>query len=102
MVKQTRIIVDIDDILSVRIVCRDCGAEMLFPPRQRRTIPRQCPHCPSEWADDLAPNPAWDGIVRLLRTVAYLAAIDDPPVTARLEIDGEELSPGRSNRHESV
>ena len=95
LVKETRHIFDIDDIRNLRLVCGKCGAEMLFPPHQNRNIPKACPYCPSEWTDERAPkNPAWDGAVSLLQTIAYLSKLKEPCVSevqkvgCGLSIDG--------------
>ena len=91
MVKQTRILFDIENVENMRIVCGRCGSEMLFPPSQNREIPKNCPYCPAEWADDLSPkNPAWDGAVAVLQNIAYLSQLKDPIVRIRFEIDGEK------------
>ena len=88
VVKETLALFDVGDIRNLRIVCGACGAEMLFTPHQNREIPKKCPYCPSEWVDELAPkNPAWDGVVGLLQTVAYLSKLEKPCVSIRFEID---------------
>ena len=92
VVKETLHIFDVGDIRNLRVVCGKCGAEMLFPPDQNRQIPTKCPNCPSEWVDELASkNPAWDGVVSILQTVAYLSKLEKPRVILRFEIDGASV-----------
>ena len=50
MVKQTRIIFSLDDILKVRIICKKCEGEIARTlPQSTRMLPQQCPTCLDEW-----------------------------------------------------
>ena len=46
MTKEHRILFELSDLNNVRIVCRKCGGETLFPVSgERRYPPDRCPHC---------------------------------------------------------
>lgn len=91
MVKQTRHIFDIGDLLAIRLRCERCGREAVQP-LSVAEVPKNCPMCNTEWEDD------FHGAVRgdnwqLIRAMKALLkeAQNNPPcrMTIRFEIDGE-------------
>ena len=85
MIKQTRHIFEVKDILSIRVECKNCANEISLRLHSDKTIPDDCPMCKcSRWVLGTQA----DRLVKALRD-AYSA---DPKAktTIRLEIDGDE------------
>ena len=85
MVKQTRIIFKVPDILAVRVECGHCGNEVSLRLDSDKTLPMDCPMCTcSKWL--LGTNAP-----RIIEALRYaLGAEPGAQVTVRFEIDGEE------------
>ena len=50
MVKETRIIFDLADIVSIRFVCVQCSGEVVhYLDNAVRQLPKQCPVCNASW-----------------------------------------------------
>lgn len=46
MTSETRIMVDLADISSIEIECRECGAKIAYPrEKNQERIAQQCPNC---------------------------------------------------------
>ena len=87
MVKQTRVIFEIGDILAFRVECKCCSNEVTLRLDSDKGIPDDCPMCNS---------PKWIIGTKADRLLRYLreAADTDPKVGTiiHLEIDCEEKS----------
>ena len=82
MVKQTRIVFEVKDLVAFRVVCEQCGGEAVhsfdegFP-----NPPSQCPWCNHGWKVGQAS--------RLINTVRTMLNDVDGLTGLRLELDGE-------------
>ena len=87
MVKQTRHIFDLSDILAVRLQCK-CGRE-LVQPLEEADLPMACPAplCNERWVPDQSNTSDTAGLLSYVRKVLKRG---DDRVTVRFEIDGEE------------
>ena len=95
MVKQTRHIFEVGDILQIRIRCSECGAELTKPRYGSATaLPEKCPYCLYEWWDNHSMPVSVDAVKEVLKSIERLQVVldrdDCAPVTIRFEIDGEE------------
>ena len=85
MVKQTRHIFEVKDILAIRVECKNCHNEITLRLNSDKGIPDDCPMCKcSRWIVGTYA----DRLVKTLRD-SYGS---DPEVQTiiRFEIDGEE------------
>ncbi len=94
MVKQTRHIFEVGDILEIRIRCSECGAEITKPRYKSSTaFPMKCPHCLNDWWDEISTPVTVEAtkavLVSLERLRLSLEREDCTPITIRFEIDGE-------------
>ena len=94
MVKETRIIFDIQDIRRIEIVCGKCGGAVVNSLCQRSFhLPERCPHCYEEWISQrLRSDRVLAETIKLVEAMHYLtgaAQPDQPLFTARFAIDGE-------------
>ena len=85
MVKQTRIIFGIDDIVNVRVQCRKCRGEIICPLQRECNVPSQCPYCETSWRKN-GGGFADDELIRQLRLSLRYA---DGPVNLSFEIEDE-------------
>ena len=90
MVKQTRIIFDLADVLALRLHCEVCGRETVQPLAATQ-VPTRCPICHEEWEvpgprGNRGPNYA------LVHYMRELLVDESPRMTIRFEIDGGEPS----------
>ena len=87
MVKETRIIFEVKDILAFRVQCKNpkCGNEVLLRLASTKSLPDSCPMCKEQrWL-------AGSGGAQLLTALRAVLAEDlDSGGLIRLEIDGEE------------
>ena len=51
MVKETRILFGIDDIVALRIGCSKCKGEIVIKLDSGVRIPEVCPQCDERWSD---------------------------------------------------
>ena len=91
MVKQTRHIFDVGDLLAVRLYCGECTRETVQS-LDNAEVPKRCPMCHAEWEDNLTGSNRgynWQ-LIRAMKTLLK-DANDNPParMTIRFEIDGE-------------
>ena len=50
MDRETRIIFDLSGLTKLRVVCRGCTGEILYPIAGPRLLPLgACPHCQQDW-----------------------------------------------------
>ena len=85
LVKQTRVIFEVKDVLAIRVECKNCANEIALRLNSDKSIPDDCPMCRcSQWIVGTYA----DRLIKTLRD-AYGA---DPKVRTiiRFEIDGEE------------
>ena len=92
MVKQTRQIFDVGDLLAVRLRCNQCDRETVQT-LATAEVPKNCPMCYAEWEDDFS-GPTRGDNWQLIRAMKALLkeAKNNPPsrMTIRFEIDGEK------------
>ena len=106
MVKQTRHVFEVGDILTVRLVCnyrdkdteRPCDGEAIYPFGDRKGWVWVCPKCGGPWKTDFASNmPPEMRIVSqpeaaslgLLDSIETLLGVACASFNIRFEIDGE-------------
>lgn len=97
MVKETRIVFEIRDIVAVRIRHKPCGGEVLQRLGDEWLIPDVCPMCRREWSPDLEDDLEYTARINLenrfksiLRTPAGVALL-------RLLEDALGIGEGRKN-----
>ena len=90
MVKETRIVFEPKDIYRIRIGCNSCSVEMVFSPRRSR-IPDFCPGCCVPWVKgNLTEQTRREStFFEFLYALREWLEDDHPPVTIRLELDGD-------------
>ena len=94
MVKETRIIFELGDILQMRIVCSHCRGEVVhskLKPNYR--LPANCPNCNEEWWDpNRQDNLALGYFKAMLDSIHRLQQCKDGgnvQFTVKFEIEGE-------------
>ena len=86
MVKQTRIIFEIGDILAIRIQGKCCDGEILIKlGADHYHVPERCPHCDDPWRTLTHIQSA---ITQLRNALKYEK---DSSVKMRLELDADQL-----------
>ena len=86
MVKQTRIIFDLSEVVAVRLQCRACGDEVVQCVDRTVNAPFVCPSCGQSWAVPGKGLPSH----ALLAEMRYLVdRHGELPVVLRLELPGE-------------
>ena len=85
MVKETRITFEIGDILSFRLKCANCEAEIRADLEKLRRLV-ECPLCGEGWE---IPNES-SAVREVLRALRQLSRERDSTRTIRFEIDGED------------
>ena len=83
--KQTRVTFDIGDILSFKVCCSSCKAEITAELEKLRSL-IQCPLCGENWEH---PNET-SAVREALRALRNLSRDKEPTRTIRFEIDGSE------------
>lgn len=88
MVKETRIIFDVNDVVKIRIVCTQCKAEAVYPGRSndsKTTLALNCPGCGATWA--AAPG-CVHPVRQLFDILRTIKTPDDHNMKLRFEIEG--------------
>ena len=88
MVKETRIVFEIGDVVKVTLKCtgQDCGGE-ISDTLDKLVRLTQCPLCGDLWED---PGPSSSSVLQALRALRELLRDQSPSRVIRFEIDGEE------------
>ena len=88
MVKETRIVFGIEDLLTVRFQCHKCKGEVAQDISAPESMPNQCPLCGHPWQTNEGLPTRTHRLLTLLRE----ALIDNSlaPVHLRLDLDGSE------------
>ena len=89
MVKQTRIIFDLNDIEAVRLQCSHCGGEIVNSVVEVE-ITSACPQCGKKW-EPVEPNGYRGKNWELLRVLKEIIA-STLPMRVRFEIDHQDQS----------
>ncbi len=91
MVKETRLLFDLNDILALRVTCDTCSGEISFAVPvggsgfQMRTT---CPHCGQVWRTTQHRGPT--RIESLMRGLVELIHEETPsPYKVKIEIEGD-------------
>ena len=90
MTKETRLIIDIKDIIRLRYQCRnpECKQEILYRLDRNDGLKERCPFCGREWIrprfQEERPDPR-AALLKLLRSI--LAQENEANVTPKLEIE---------------
>ena len=87
MVKETRIIFEVGDLVALRYQCggEACNQEMLFRLDNGGSLPFQCPSCGRQWHNpgpQANPNPYLLELLRLLKNTNG----SSPPVKIKFEL----------------
>jgi len=87
MVKEKRIIFEVNDLVALRYQCgsKDCSQEMLLRLDNGGSIPYQCPSCRRQWYDrtsEINPIPHLLDLLRLLHDDNR----NSPPVKVKFEL----------------
>ena len=88
VVKQTRIIFDLNEVSAVRLHCEHCHGDAVQAIKAT-IVPKQCPLCHEDWEVDLPQGGRGDNYA-LVRNMQRLIKADTPKMTIRFEIEGEE------------
>jgi hypothetical protein len=82
MTTEQRVILELSDVLAVRLECVRCGAAVILKPTDWREAPFECPGCHNTWELPSVPNQAYSpinqlglGIRRLLEIGAGLKPV---------------------------
>ena len=93
MVKETRIIFEIQDVQGVRVRCSHCKAAIVLHLADSHAIPDACPSCLKDWRQTRDNRYAAS---RLLSAMRDVLREQDAPMKVLLELDGEqEGQPGK-------
>ncbi len=89
MTIETRIIVGLDDILSVQLECVKCKAKVVRSPDVTLTLPSHCGQCGAVWyTKSLSDDPV---VVKLLKLIAALRQGNDAGFNLKFEFDGKTI-----------
>ena len=83
MVRQTRIIFDLSEVVAVRLQCGRCGDEVVQSVRRTESAPTVCPMCECPWGTSATQH--------VLRTIRKLLEEESAPVVLRFELPGDVL-----------
>lgn len=85
IVAERKIVFEVSDLTAVRLECRECGWELVWPTdKGDRNIPAECPSCTASWhSPDLGRELA-DQVRRMIRQIRNSS---DPAIRVRLEMD---------------
>ena len=87
MVKQTRIVFSLEDIVTIRFICCHCRREVAQRLDQcSQALPRRCPWCQVGWASTASDIEA---VNALLHVLATYPGYDEKQVEVQLEIDAD-------------
>lgn len=90
MTSQTKLFIEISDVLAIRLECKKCGASLIMSLAESVQLPRACINCNHDWWDDVDKS-AQDGIRELLAAVKKIErAIEKQGVKFSLEIVPEQ------------
>ena len=87
MVKETRIVFGIEDLVTVRFQCHKCKGEVAQDIRAPESMPNQCPLCGHSWQTNEGLPTRSHRLLALLRE-ALVQQVN--PVHLRLDLDGSE------------
>ena len=89
MVKQTRIIFEVGDVVNLRIRCNTCKREIVQKISAEREIQVACPLCNTPWKSTGSGATATE---RLFIALHDVLAQDSVPLTILMELDDTENS----------
>ena len=97
MVRETRIIFEVKDIAGIRLQCNKCSGTVVVTLADN-LIPERCPMCCTLWiiADSSREPRRMSTIFELLKALRAWTNDANPPVTIKLELDGEADEPEKS------
>jgi hypothetical protein len=81
MTVHRRLILDVRDLQTIRVVCSQCGGAVTAPATAPFNFPSACPSCRTTWADVMRPE----------RTQSLLTIIQAVQRHRQLEADGARL-----------
>ena len=82
-----RLIVDVVDILAIRLECKQCGASVSFKPESLQKPIQACPNCHHTWNRN---NPTVDAAETLTQALRELQVGDGPaalPYRVQIEVE---------------
>ena len=94
MVKETRLLFDLKDILALRVTCANCSGEISFavPMDTGFQMRTTCPHCDQLWRTTHHHGPT--RIESLMRGLVELIYEETPsPYKVQIEIEGDSNWP---------
>ncbi len=98
MVKENRIVFEIQDIHKVRFTCKNCQKGLIYSLSKKDLdgfyLLENCPHCQNKWRENpvvMGPNTVWQLVMDLMNSIRTLSvAPDRSPFTIQFEMkDGE-------------
>ena len=94
MTLETRLLLGLDDLLSVQFVCNKCGARVSRDPKTADRIPAICGQCNATWhvGDETAPA------FHFVRALRSLREAQGTGFTLLLEIDVKSFVGWKSSR----
>ena len=88
MVKENRVLYDIQDLEGLTCYCTACKQEVLYRLNGPAKLPSKCPLCHADWYDDMQREVPE---VVLLNTFRYIYNRKEPPaVVLKVTARGEE------------
>ena len=89
MVKETRIIFDVNEVKYLRVLCKKCGAETLY---NFGTQPRPfaCSACNTSWNPGTNEQAYCYHFHQLMETLKSLKSVSSEAMDIRFEIEGEQ------------
>ena len=87
MVKETRIVFGIEDLVTVRFQCGKCKGEVSQSISAHASMPNRCPLCGHPWQTPEGLPTTTHRLLELLRE-ALVQQVN--PVSLRLDLDGSE------------
>jgi uncharacterized paraquat-inducible protein A len=94
MTVQARHFIDLSDIVGIRLLCSECGIEVLLPFTGELKVKkfRNCPHCNATWTTNgTSIEPTIEEALRTIRIVADLLH-HTPGFSLTLEIKAAKSS----------
>lgn len=89
MTIEHRMLVGLEDIRSIHIECKKCGAKIVRSPDKTLNLPNACSACGADWPQTFGDNPP---IVKLMILIASLRASQPETYRFSIEFDYDKLA----------
>ena len=85
MVKQTRIIFDLHDVVAVRFKCNTCRKMVVQDIGDLSDLDQTCPLCRCPWSHSQTNGANY----KLIKAIKSVLALEGSPVTVQFELEGK-------------